>query len=99
MRNHERMCFGMPYRRRPQEAASFWSNQPFVTITDVPIGTDCWNVEREHARCMRAVDQNLRAGFMTYRGELTNRKDDGSRRSYVVENSQPRAPTKSRGHS
>src|SRR5712671_2391564 len=96
--NHERMCFGMPRWRRPQEAASFWSHQPFVAITDVPIGTNCWNVEREHARCMRAVDQNLCTSVVTYRCEFTNRKDDGGRRSYVVENSQPRAPTKSRGH-
>src|SRR5438093_4537272 len=66
VRNHERMCFGLPCWRCPQEAASFWRHQPFVAIADVPIGTNCWNVEREHARCMRAVDQNHRAGFVTH---------------------------------
>src|SRR5712672_142 len=96
--NHQRMCFGMPRWRRPQEAASFWSHQPFVAITDVPIGTNCWNVERKHPRCMRAVDQNLCSSFVTHQGKLTNRKDDSGRRSDVVENSQSRAPTKSRGH-
>src|SRR4029079_2283883 len=96
--NHKRMCFGMPCRGCPQEAASLWSHQPFVAITDVPIGTNCGNVKREHARCMRAVDQNHRAGFVTNRSKLTNRKDDRRRRSDVVENRQPRASTTSRGH-
>jgi hypothetical protein len=48
-----------------------------VAIAHIPIGTDRGYAERQHARGVRAVDQNICARFMTQRGEFTNREDNG----------------------
>src|SRR6266436_6773200 len=91
---HERMGLGLACWRHPQKAAALRSHQPFMAIANIPIGVDRGYVERQHPRSMCAINQNLCARFVTQRGELANRENDGGRRANVVQYDQPGATAK-----
>jgi hypothetical protein len=99
VRNCHRMETRLPFGRRPEKPAALRRAQPFVTIADIPIGSDRTQIDRYLTRGMGLVDQHTDAGRTAQRADLCDRQYRGARRGDVVDDREPCARGQSRAYS
>jgi hypothetical protein len=76
-----------------QKGTTFRGAQPFMAISDVPVGTNRGQVEIDLAGCMGAIDQDANAGGVARCNDLLGWQDDRTGRCDVVDNREPGAGT------